>query len=209
MNVSAPSSTHGSRRLLARPWTWGLGALLLVAGAAWWVQPESMPVPRPKGQVRITLPDTATSSTVSPCGASFRMPSWGGLVERTPPTGEAGCWYDLFFPSIRATLHCTEVPVQGQLQELVDDAHELVYGHEVAAAGLHRSSLSEDGKLGILYVLEGPVAAPIQFFVTDSTEHFLRGSLYFNHRPNPDSTAPVLARMEWEVQRLMETVDWR
>lgn len=199
---------HATRRLLIPPWVWVLSALLLVVVAAWWMQPDFEPVPKPKGQVRLALPDTQTSSTVSPCGAVFRMPSWGGLVERTPPRGEAGCWYDLFFPSIRATLHCTEVPVNGQLRELMEDAHELVYGHEVAAAGLHRSSLSEVGKLGMLFVLEGPVATPIQFFVTDSTEHFLRGSLYFNHRPNPDSTAPVLARMEWEVQRLMETVEW-
>ena len=44
--------------------------------------------------------------------------------------------------------------------------------------------------------------------MTDSTEHFMRGSLYFNHAPNPDSTAPVLARMEADVRRIMESVRW-
>ena len=49
---------------------------------------------------------------------------------------------------------------------------------------------------------------PFQFFVTDSTTHFMRGSLYFNHAPNPDSVAPVLDRMEADVRRIMETIEW-
>ena len=60
----------------------------------------------------------------------------------------------------------------------------------------------------MIYVLEGPVAAPIQFFVTDSTSNFMRGSLYFNHAPNPDSTAPVLERMEADIRRIMESLEW-
>jgi hypothetical protein len=59
----------------------------------------------------------------------------------------------------------------------------------------------------VLFVLEGPVATPLQFFVTDSVT-FTRGSLYFNHRPNPDSVAPVLARLESDLQLLMETIEW-
>ena len=52
------------------------------------------------------------------------------------------------------------------------------------------------------------MATPLQFYITDSTQHFMRGSLYFNHRPNPDSTAPVLDRMEADVRKLMETLRW-
>ena len=88
------------------------------------------------------------------------------------------------------------------------DAEDLVFGHEVAALGIRRQALDVKGKSGVLYVLEGPVAAPLQFFVTDSVSHFMRGSLYFNHAPNPDSTAPVLERMEADVRRIMETLVW-
>ena len=100
------------------------------------------------------------------------------------------------------------MPVDGRLSALMSDAQSMVFGHEVAASGIRRHALDVPGKSGILYMLEGPVATPLQFFVTDSTTHFMRGSLYFNHAPNPDSVAPVLDRMEADVRRIMETLVW-
>ena len=52
------------------------------------------------------------------------------------------------------------------------------------------------------------MATPLQFFVTDSVDHFMRGSLYFSHKPNPDSVAPVLQRLEADVRIMMETMQW-
>ena len=43
-----------------------------------------------------------------------------------------------------------------------------------------------------MYDLKGNTASSLQFFVTDSTRNFLRGSLYFNAEPNKDSLAPVM-----------------
>ena len=60
----------------------------------------------------------------------------------------------------------------------------------------------------MLYAVEGPVATPLQFFVTDSVDHFMRGSLYFSHKPNPDSVAPVLQRLETDVRIMMESMQW-
>ena len=88
------------------------------------------------------------------------------------------------------------------------DAQSLVFGHESAATGIRRQSFELPGKSGMIFLLEGPVATPLQFYITDSTQHFMRGSLYFNHRPNPDSTAPVLDRMEADVRKLMDTLRW-
>jgi hypothetical protein len=60
----------------------------------------------------------------------------------------------------------------------------------------------------VLYHLEGPVATPIQFFVTDSTDNFLRGSLYFDRAINSDSTAPVTDRLLRDIEQLMSTISW-
>jgi len=62
---------------------------------------------------------------------------------------------------------------------------------------------------GIVYNVEGPAASPYQFFVTDSTHHFLRGALYFNTQARPDSLAPVAAFMKADVNRLIETLKWK
>ena len=61
---------------------------------------------------------------------------------------------------------------------------------------------------GILYDVEGEVASQLQFFLTDSTDYFFRGALYFNCRPNPDSLAPVLNFIHSDVEKLIETITW-
>jgi len=204
--MSTPARDDSPRRTL--PWGWLAGLAVLLCGVYVWTRPEPLPVPKPLGHVRITLPDTASTPYVSPCGTAYRLPNHAKVELRTTPQGEAGCWYNLAFPRFNAKVHCTEVPVGGRLPELMHDAQDLVFGHEVAATGIRRYALNEEGKSGMLYVLEGPVAAPLQFFVTDSLEHFMRGSLYFAHQPNPDSTAPVLERMEADMRRVMETLSW-
>jgi len=187
---------------------WLLAMVAVLAGVAWWIQPDSVSVPKPEGQVRITLPDTTSARYTSPCNTTYQVPSHAKVEVRSAPQGEAGCWYNLVFPRFNARVHCTERPVDNALPKLIQDAQSLVFGHEVAAAGIRRHALDLPKKSGMIYVLEGPVAAPIQFFVTDSTSHFMRGSLYFNHAPNPDSTAPVLERMEADIRRIMESLEW-
>jgi gliding motility-associated lipoprotein GldD len=75
----------------------------------------------------------------------------------------------------------------------------------IAAKGF---DFPENQVSGLLYELSGPVATPLQFLATDSTQHFLRGSVYFNHVPNPDSIAPALEQVKKDLIRLIETLEW-
>ena len=61
---------------------------------------------------------------------------------------------------------------------------------------------------GVLYHIGGPVATPVQFFMTDSSQYFVRGSLYFNHTPNPDSTAPVVRHLLGDIEHIMRSIEW-
>ena len=61
---------------------------------------------------------------------------------------------------------------------------------------------------GILYQIKGNAASQVQFLLTDSVKHFLRGALYFNNRPNKDSIAPVANYITEDIVRLMETAEW-
>ncbi len=62
---------------------------------------------------------------------------------------------------------------------------------------------------GILYDLKGNTATAVQFFVTDSTKHFFRGSLYFFSEPNPDSLAPVNEFFREDIIHMIETLKWK
>jgi gliding motility-associated lipoprotein GldD len=63
---------------------------------------------------------------------------------------------------------------------------------------------------GLIYEINGMSAAsPYQFYLTDSTTHWLRGSLYFDAIPNNDSLAPVIDFVKTDIQHLFETIRWK
>ena len=107
------------------------------------------------------------------------------------PGKEGTCWFNCAIPRFSAKLHCTFKELSEKpIRSLVEDAHQMVFSHEIKATGIRTQEFDfpEKDVSGVLYTLTGPVASPLQFFATDSTNRFLRGSLYFDHSPNPTAS---------------------
>jgi len=49
----------------------------------------------------------------------------------------------------------------------------------------------------------------LQFVITDSTKHFIRGALYFDNVPNKDSIAPVADYIRQDMMQLIESFSWK
>lgn len=171
------------------------------------------PVPKPHGYFRIDLPPDSARTMDSPCPWSAEVPDYALLVKgggNTAATGEA-CWTDLVFPGQRAAIHMTWRRIQGDLPELIHDAHEFKDKHEVLATRIRTETFINDSArvYGTLFDVEGNVASPAVFYLTDSTGNFLYGALYFDVRPNADSLAPVTARIRDDIRRLARTLRWQ
>jgi gliding motility-associated lipoprotein GldD len=97
------------------------------------------------------------------------------------------------------------------LASLIEDSRRLVFKHTVKADGISESRIDHpDAKVhGLYYDIEGNAASSVQFFVTDSTEHFLRGALYFYASPQIDSIKPVLDFVKKDIAVMLETFKWR
>ena len=168
------------------------------------------PIPKAEGYYRIELPEEAFSKTSVECGLTIDKPDYSKLeIVESDKSGDA-CWFNLRFSNFNARLHCTQVEIHDNLIDLMEDAQEMVFSHDIKSNGISRIRIIEKERKtnGVLYHIGGPVATPIQFFVTDSTDHFIRGSLYFNHAPNPDSTAPVVVKMMGDIERVMRSISW-
>ncbi len=98
-----------------------------------------------------------------------------------------------------------------QFDGLVSDAFEMADKHNIKASYRQESAISKpEGNLhGLIFEIDGPVATPLQFFVTDSTQHFLRASLYFKSAVNRDSIAPVYAYLKEDIYGMIESMEWR
>ena len=60
----------------------------------------------------------------------------------------------------------------------------------------------------MFYMIDGDAATQSQFYVTDSINHFVTGSVYFNAKPNFDSIWPAVEYLREDVRRIMESMSW-
>ena len=174
--------------------------------------------PKPYGYYRIATPDTAytdfQSSILNSQFSILNYPYTFALSENAvvqPRTDvDEPYWINIVYPSLNATIHCSYKPVRNNLRELTNDALEFVYRNASFATAIPEQEYMhpEAHVYGVLFDLEGNTASSCQFFVTDSTRHFFRASVYCNCPPNADSLAPVYQYLRSDVIKMVETFEW-
>ena len=168
--------------------------------------------PKPYGYYRITVPDTAYvdfDKSYPTYPYTFAL-SRNAVVKPREDVSEP-YWINLVYPALDATVHCSYKPVQNNLRELTDDALEFVYRNASFANAIPEQDYMhpEARVYGVLFDLEGNTASSCQFFVTDSTSHFFRASVYCNCPPNADSLAPVYEYLRKDVVKMVESFEWK
>ncbi len=167
--------------------------------------------PRPRAYFRIDFPERSYRVfDDSSCPFKFEYPVYGTVNESGERDAEP-CWFDIDFADFRARIHLSYKPVNNNLAELLEDSYSLVYNHTIKADAIREVNYNdhESGVFGLLYDLKGNTATAVQFFVTDSTNHFMRGALYFYASPNEDSLAPVIEFFRQDIVHLVETIRWK
>lgn len=124
---------------------------------------------------------------------------------------EGACWSNLVFPGQRAVVNMTWRQIKGDLPELIEDAHAFKAKHEQMATRIKTEEVLRDSArvFGTLFSVDGNVASPMVFYLTDSSSNFLYGALYFDVRPNADSLAPVTERIRADIQRFAKSLHWQ
>lgn len=170
---------------------------------------KETPSPKPKGYFRIDLPAKEYREFRSEAPFIFSYPVYAS-VEPYKGTQNSLYWYNMEFPRFRATLHLSYHSLQGNSGKELEDAHDLVYKHASRANAINEIPIVDKSRqvYGLLYEIEGNAASPIQFYLTDSTRHFLRGALYFRSSPNADSLQPVISFIRPDIEKLMSSLRW-
>ncbi len=120
------------------------------------------------------------------------------------------CWFNIYYTPFNATLHLSykDVDNKNNLNKLLEDARTLVYKHTIKADEIYETLIGNKYLNGMLYELSGNTATNFQFYVTDSSRHYLRGSLYFNERTRIDSIQPALDFLKADIMHMLETLRW-
>lgn len=168
--------------------------------------------PKPYGYFRINLPDHeyVEAKDLGPYCLEKSIYCYPDTTDDTYAT-KADEWIDLVYPELNARIHLSYKRInKSTFQQVTEESHSLAYKHTVRADAIQESYYGNDTTqvYGILYEMKGNAASPAQFYVTDSVNNFLRGSLYFNHTPNADSIAPAANYVLQDMIHLMETLKW-
>lgn len=167
-------------------------------------------VPKPRGYFRISFPEKAyikIDSAALPY--QFEIPVYSKLVADHERLAEP-YWMNLKIPRNKAELHLSYKTVDNNLMKLTEDSRTLAYKHSIKADAINeRIFVNPEKKVyGTIYLIEGNTASPLQFYLTDSTKHFLRGALYIREVPNIDSIRPVIEFLTPDIIHLIETTEW-
>ena len=173
---------------------------------------EESYTPKPKGYNRLELPPHMYTSLPDSLPYSFDISTAARILRDSSGFGER-YWIDIFYPAITANIQITYKDL-GQdknfLRELVDDSYKLTAKHQIKAYSIEESVvLTPMGKTAVIAELEGEVPSQFQFFITDSTQNFLRGALYFRTSTKNDSLAPAIEYMKIDAMHMINTLKWK
>ncbi len=161
--------------------------------------------PKPKGYIKFDFPEKEYEKLKNHYPFSFEFPIYSRL-KRQNNSG----FINLDFAHQNAVLYMSYFSLNDNLQEHLTQSERLAYKHNVIADRIIEQLYINDSLsvYGILYDYEGETAVASQFYLTDSVNHFFRGSLYFNAGVN-DSILPVNNFLKYDVKHLIETFYWR
>jgi gliding motility-associated lipoprotein GldD len=164
--------------------------------------------PKPYEYFRIDLPEHEYLKETSQKEYNFEISKF---AEITPYIGQTK-GINIDYNQINGRIHLSYISVDVDTFAVVaEECRTLAYKHSIKANAIIENYYFNDTTkvYGVLYKITGNAASPIQFFITDSTKHFLRGALYFNNLPNYDSIAPVADYVNLDIVHLIETLRWK
>lgn len=168
--------------------------------------------PKPRGFNRIDLPSHQYKKLEEDHPYTFEHSVHATILKDSSSIAEPH-WIDIWYPQFRSNIQITYKAIKNDkklLDELINDSHRLTGGHQKKAYSIDEAIIKTDnGKNAMIFQLDGEVPSQFQFYTTDSTNHFLRGALYFRTATKNDSLAPVIQYMREDILHLLGTLEWK
>lgn len=173
-------------------------------------------LPKPRSYPRIIFPEkTYQQFDTNYCHFTFEYPTYA-IIERDSTYFDEkapdDCWFNIVVPQLGSYIFCTYYPLgnKNKFDKVVNDAFQFADKHNIKADYIDEIPIRKPGHVsGMIFNIEGAVASNFQFYLTDSTTHFLRGALYFKTQPKPDSLAPVIEFLKEDIVRMINTFEWK
>jgi len=168
--------------------------------------------PKPKGYNRLVLPKQEYQLSPDSLPYKFEYSKHARLLRDSSWMSER-YWVEIYYPELKANVHITYKKLDNKdqfLKELLNDAYNLTSKQQIKASAIDEIIVvTPSGKTAVIAEIAGEVPSQFQFTMTDSSQNFLRGALYFNTRVQNDSLAPAIDFMKKETLHFINTLEWK
>lgn len=168
--------------------------------------------PKPKGYNRLVLPKQEYQLSPDSLPYKFEYSKHARLLRDSSWMSER-YWVEIYYPELKANVHITYKKLDNKdqfLKELLNDAYNLTSKQQIKASAIDEIIVvTPSGKTAVIAEIAGEVPSQFQFTMTDSSQNFLRGALYFNIRVQNDSLAPAIDFMKKETLHFINTLEWK
>ena len=160
--------------------------------------------PKPKSMLNLKYPNTNYIIKKSKCPYSFKINSYSNFVS------SGICNDQIIYPNLKGTIYLTYRKVNNNFDSLMSDAYNMPLKHARKAVRIPEKAYSNNinKTYGSIFQIVGNAASQVQFFLTDSLNHFIFGALYFYKKPNYDSIMPAVNYIQEDISKLMESLKW-
>jgi gliding motility-associated lipoprotein GldD len=179
--------------------------------------------PKRKGYFKIDFPPHEYQTFNQPgYPYSFDYPVYASIARDSSffdTVPENPYWININFPRFGATIYISYKDIGPQsnskgtgnsFDKLRDDAFKMTYKHTYKASSIEPTVIqTTNGVGGIFFSVGGNAATAQQFYLSDTTRHFLRGALYFDTTPNEDSLGIVNKFLQKDLTHLINTFKWK
>lgn len=168
--------------------------------------------PKPKGYNRLVLPPQEYRLSPDSLPYQFEYSTQARLLRDSSWISER-YWIEIYYPQLKANIHITYKNLRNEedlLKELLDDSYNLTSKQQIKATAIDELiTRTPSGKVAVIAEIAGEVPSQFQFTMTDSSQNFIRGALYFNTKVQNDSLAPAIEYMKQETLHFINTLAWK
>jgi gliding motility-associated lipoprotein GldD len=167
-------------------------------------------IPKPPTYLRLELPEHTYQSYISNCNYSFDVAKIFTVKGVADSSRTLTCHKDIDLGPLNGVMHFSFINMTEPLSSYVNFANDKVDEHKLKATAIEDQQIIHPEKrvFGTFFELQGDVASPFQFYLTDSTSKFVSGVVYFNTRPNYDSLKPSLDYLKVDLLKMVNSFEW-
>lgn len=145
---------------------------------------------------------------------TFEYPVYAKVLKDSTFFGETTenpWWINIDFPQFSGRIYVSYKEIgKNNFDTLIKHAYILTGKHSSKAYSIDDSLINTPNQIhGMFFSVGGDVATSNQFYLTDSSKHFLRGAMYFDATPNADSLGVVNRFLIDDMKHMINTFKWR